>query len=404
MKTEDLYQSKNTCCGCELCVQSCPKGVIQMVEDEEGFLYPHIENNANCINCGKCLSVCPEKTPGRSGNSILKSFSYFLPDVDDLKKSASGGLATAISREFVKKGGIVYGAAYTDNYRKVKYLRASSIEELELFRGSKYVQAIKQDVYKRVRQDISSGLKVLFIGLPCEISAMYHAVSKTDNLYTISLICHGPTSQKVHRDYCNSLPNAQTPILAFSVRYKLKGWKPYFIHAEYTDGTEYNEEWTPSDYGMAFLYLKRPSCTTCRYKAGDNDFGLQSDMTLGDFHGVNKQSNQYNPWGVSQACVQTDKGEYLASLLPAGKKNEIPYSVIEITNRGLFMAIPQRGNRKRFVDDYLGKSLHEACHSSMVARTNKKIKWTNKLSRFTRVINNPSIILKRIKSVFGIRQ
>ncbi len=404
MKTEDLFIKKSDCCGCELCSQSCPKQIITMTPDEEGFLYPIIGEEANCISCGRCVSVCPNKSPGRQPVEIQNSFSFSLSEENDLKRSASGGLATAISREFVNKCGIVYGVAYTDNFRGVKYLRATSIEELEPFRGSKYVQAIKGDVYKRVRLDLNSGLKVLFIGLPCEVSAMYHAVSKIDNLYTISLICHGPTSQKVHRDFCDSLPNAKTTISSFSVRYKLKGWKPYYVHAEYVDGAEHNEEWNTSDYGMAFLYLKRPSCTTCRYKAGDTDFGLQSDMTVGDFHGVNKHSKQYNPWGVSQVCVQTDKGDYLASLLPPSTITEIPNTVIEVTNRGLFMAIPQRGNRQKFVDDYLGRSLHYACHSPMVLRTNKRIKLETRLSRIVGVVKNPSKILRRIKNSLSIKK
>ncbi len=403
MKTEDLYIKKNDCCGCELCSQVFPKQIISMEPDEEGFLYPAIKDYYNCINCGRCISVCPSKSPGRPTVVIQNSFSFSLPDDEDLKRSASGGVATAISRGFINNGGIVYGVAYSDEFRSVKYLRADTTEDLDSFRGSKYVQAIKNDVYKQVQKDLKTGLKVLFIGLPCEISAIYHAISHTDNLYTISLICHGPTSQKVHRDYCDSLPNANKSIRDFSVRYKLKGWKPYFIHAEYADGTVYNEEWEQSDYGMAFLYLKRPSCRTCRYKAKDKEFGLQSDMTVGDFHGVNKQSQQYNPWGVSQACVQTDKGEYLASLLPNNRKTEIPYSVIKITNRGLFKAIPQRGNKQRFLEDYMNHSLHYACHSPMVRRANKMTKVQLRIERVMGVLKTPSRILRKMRRVIGLK-
>ena len=35
--------NKNNCFGCEACVQICPKGAISMVEDEEGFRYPKID-------------------------------------------------------------------------------------------------------------------------------------------------------------------------------------------------------------------------------------------------------------------------------------------------------------------------------------------------------------------------
>ena len=403
MKTEDLYIKKNDCCGCELCSLLCPKQIISMEPDEEGFLYPAIKDDSKCINCGRCISVCPSKSPGRPTVVIQNSFSYSLPYDEDLKRSASGGIATAISREFIKNGGIVYGVAYSDEYRSVKYLRAATTEELEPFRGSKYVQAIKGDVYNQVQKDLKKGLKVLFIGLPCEISALYHAISNTYNLYTISLICHCPTSQKVHRDYCDSLLNANKSIRDFSVRYKLKGWKPYFIHAEYSDGAVYNEVWEQSDYGTAFLYLKRPSCSTCRYKANDKEYGLQSDMTVGDFHGVNKQSKQYNRWGVSQACIQTKKGEYLAFLLPDNRKAEIPYSVIELTNRGLFMAIPQRGNKKRFVEDYLNHSLHYACHSPMVHRANKMTRVQLKIDRVLGVFKNPSRILRKLQKAIGLK-
>ena len=146
MKTEDLFIKKNDCCGCELCSLLCPKQIISMEPDEEGFLYPAIKDDSDCINCGRCISVCPSKSPGRPTVSIQTSLSYSLPDDDDLKRSASGGIATAISREFVRKGGIVYGVAYSIDYKSVKYLRAASEEELEPFRGSKYVQAIKGDV------------------------------------------------------------------------------------------------------------------------------------------------------------------------------------------------------------------------------------------------------------------
>ena len=35
-----FFENKNECCGCTACYSICPKSAIQMVEDEEGFLYP----------------------------------------------------------------------------------------------------------------------------------------------------------------------------------------------------------------------------------------------------------------------------------------------------------------------------------------------------------------------------
>lgn len=54
-----LYERKQDCCGCSACYAICPKSAIKMVEDEEGFEYPSIEEK--CVRCGMCLKVCPIK-------------------------------------------------------------------------------------------------------------------------------------------------------------------------------------------------------------------------------------------------------------------------------------------------------------------------------------------------------
>lgn len=365
MKTNDLWSTKADCCGCELCSQACPKAIIQMVPDEEGFLYPQIESDDNCINCKRCLKICPEKSPGRNCNDIQSAHGGFINGNIDLMKSASGGFATAISREFINKNkGVVYGVAYSKGLSGAEYRRATTTEELETFRTSKYIQAHKGDIYKEIVNDLRSEFKVLFIGLPCEVSAVYHKVgSENKNLYTISLICHGPTSPKVQDDFITQLKQKNcTPITFFSVRYKLKGWKPYFIHAEYLSGKPYNKEFGVSDYGIAFQYLKRPSCYTCKYKYGNKEFGIVSDLIIGDFHAVTKDMPHYNPMGVSEACVMTEKGKELISIIKDTCFVEsIPLKKILTGNRALYESIPERKEKRLFLTIYREKGLYKAC-------------------------------------------
>lgn len=55
-----LYKCKTDCCGCTSCYSICPQKAIFMVEDEEGFEYPKIDES-KCVCCYKCVNVCPIK-------------------------------------------------------------------------------------------------------------------------------------------------------------------------------------------------------------------------------------------------------------------------------------------------------------------------------------------------------
>ena len=61
MKTTDLYEIKQKCCGCWACESVCPKSAISMQPDNEGFLYP-VVNQEKCIDCYACIRVCPVKS------------------------------------------------------------------------------------------------------------------------------------------------------------------------------------------------------------------------------------------------------------------------------------------------------------------------------------------------------
>ena len=78
------------CCGCTACYNACPKKAIEMQADQEGFLYPVIDQK-KCVDCGICDATCPiinkvEKNPEQTEGYILR-----IKNNNVLFESTSGG-------------------------------------------------------------------------------------------------------------------------------------------------------------------------------------------------------------------------------------------------------------------------------------------------------------------------
>lgn len=62
------------------------------------------------------------------------------------------------------------------------------IEELEVLRGSKYVQSELRDTFFKVKAYLKEGKNVLFTGTPCQVDGLYRYLRRNyDNLLTLDL-------------------------------------------------------------------------------------------------------------------------------------------------------------------------------------------------------------------------
>jgi len=59
-----VYLILERCKGCNLCIELCPKQVLQVSEkiNEKGYHYPEIvlDREDACVHCEFCTMVCPE--------------------------------------------------------------------------------------------------------------------------------------------------------------------------------------------------------------------------------------------------------------------------------------------------------------------------------------------------------
>ena len=182
-------QQKEDCCGCGACMQICPKQCITMTEDEEGFLYPRIDNT-QCIGCNLCEKVCPVINQ-RPVREPLHTYASIYNNDSVRKESSSGGMFTYFAEQILNKHGVVFGATYTNKW-EVIHTYIEHINELWKLRGSKYVQSYIGESYQQAEKFLKQGRFVLFCGTPCQIAGLHGYLRKAyNNLYTIDIICHG---------------------------------------------------------------------------------------------------------------------------------------------------------------------------------------------------------------------
>lgn len=240
-------------------------------------------------------------------------YAGYLTDDEKLLKSSSGGIATALSEEMIKKGGYVAGVAYSEDFRRAEYKIVNRIEDLDKLRGTKYSEAAHNNVYSDVKKLVLSGESVLFIGLPCNVAAMNKIMGDDyDNLITCELICHGPMYSKIHAEYIDYLEKRyKSRLTFFSCRYKNEKWSTSYLHAEFENGKIFEDELYSTEYGYAFYVYGRSQCYDCKFK-GDNRTG---DIMIGDFWGANPNDDFWNEKGVSAILVHSEKGlDYLKTV------------------------------------------------------------------------------------------
>mgnify|MGYP003289705840 CR=1 FL=1 len=305
--------NKENCCGCGICMHICPTGAISMCSDKEGFIYPVVKAEL-CINCGKCINQCTTvSNKGSHPSNLEEAYYAYNKNEDELREAASGGVAGALGYAFIENNGYVTGVRYTNDYKSVAFELTNRKEDVNKFKGSKYVKADLSQLYPKIKEKLDLLHPVLVIALPCEIAAVKKYLGKEyDNLYTCDLICHGPTSVKVLEKCVSELEEKyKSKTIEFSCRGKKPYWKPFYLCAKMENGEEYSRVFAESSFGKAFQIMKRPSCNVCGFKSPVT----YSDMTIGDFHGAKKDTPEYNQYGVSICFIHNDKGKALLDML-----------------------------------------------------------------------------------------
>lgn len=304
------FTDKSQCCGCTACTSICPKQAITMQPDGLGFLYPIINKN-KCIECGLCEDVCTFNSHyEKSDFSVPEVYAVRHKNISEIETSRSGAVFIALSDWILEKGGIVYGVGYTNHFRAI-HKRATTKQQRDEFKGSKYVQSDLNTVFIQIKNDLKQGLYVLFSGTPCQTSGLRSYLKKikvdVDKLFIVDLVCHGVPAPYIWRDYLTYIERKKhKKVTSVDFRDKSKcGWAAHKESFTFSDKTV-----VCSTYSDLFCkgIMFRHSCGNCYFA----NLNRPSDVTIADFWGWEKVDTEFNAddKGVSLLLINSAKGKF----------------------------------------------------------------------------------------------
>jgi len=301
---------REKCVGCGACANVCPKNAISLVPDKRGFLHPQIDENL-CVKCSLCQKKCPVNNPV-PGREIISVVGGWNRNQGTRKASTSGGVFSLLASCILKQGGAVVGVRWNDSFEPEHFM-ATSENEIEYFRGSKYVQSRTGMIYVETKKVLETGRKVLFSGTPCQIHALRLVLGKEyPNLFIVDLVCHGVPSYAFFYKHLNEVSKSHPEhITGVYLRRKDPCWDYSSVHIDFEGGQSYQELTMNDPYFCLFNkgYSLRESCHYCRY----TNLQRVSDITLSDFWNYRPDSfkTRHFAKGISCILVNSDKGQAL---------------------------------------------------------------------------------------------
>lgn len=308
--TGHIICKDSDCTGCTACTAVCPKNAITMSMDNCGFWHPII-NRLLCINCNRCNQVCPvNHAPAVYGPT--KAYAY--QNTNEVRfDSSSGGFFHAVASMVIEEGGVVCGASF-DKKMVLRHTFIENKEELEPLKRSKYVQSSLDGVFKKVKDYLADGRKVLFAGVGCQGAGLRKFIGHNENLMIIDVVCHGVPSSGLFLDWVDYLGKKYSRVTDVIFRDKSYGYITPNVKVMFENG-HYIESCRDTNIyvDLFFRHLSiRESCYSCRFKTVDR----ASDFTIGDLWRIGRYDGSMDDdRGTTVVFAHTERGVQICNAL-----------------------------------------------------------------------------------------
>ena len=304
------------CTGCSACVNSCPAGAISLCPDKHGYYRAEVDYE-KCIGCGKCMKVCPAiKLPQNNNFREPELYEFIAEDNELLYRSSSGGAFPLLAKQTFKRGGVVVGAAWREDF-SVEHIMIDKEEDLHRLQKSKYLQSYMGDAFKDVKEALEKNTFVLFSGCPCQVAGLKIFLEKDyENLIMVDLLCGNAPSTAFFQKYIKD--DFNEPLAKYGFRHKVQGWNPDCTTTTTTTTTGnviVRRGGKQDSYQRVYHnHVMCPEhCEKCIYQNAPR-FG---DITIGDFWGVSDKDKTIDVRrGISAVLCNNEKGRKFFHSIP----------------------------------------------------------------------------------------
>ena len=299
------------CTSCQVCGAVCPKEAIQIELNKDGFYRPKI-NTEKCIDCGICVKACYkyDEQINITTEDKLKDipvYAAYAKKLDILNNTTSGGVADILCKYLIEQGYTCVGVSYNKDKDIAINTIATTKEETDAFRGSKYIQSYTFSAFKEILGKNDG--KFAVFGTPCHIYALdkhLRRVKRREQFLLIDIFCHGCPSLTIWKKYVKELHQAThgEALDQIKFRSKYRGWGNFCVSAEKNNKTIYaGKKINDSFYSLFFSNLAlNDSCSDCKLRSTFE----YTDIRLGDFWG---KAYDMNHSGVSVVVPISEKGK-----------------------------------------------------------------------------------------------
>lgn len=267
--------------------------VYKKLESERKRSYEYIKTSLEqCDSMKDSIECQPRETISEFNKYELCAY---CKNQSERNLSTSGGTCARLAEMTFHKYGVVYGASYTRDFKKVHQIPVYSMNEYNKFIiGSKYsyCEPVKFD---ELKSKLDSGQFVTYIGCPCQIVALTKFLGhEYSNLLKVELLCSGTSDSKRLRRFVEELEfKYDKKVIDLNMRYNHSS-NPVIM---FEDGYKICLTGI-NTYEYFINSCRRIQCKRCKLHMGSEC----SDLTIGDFW------NQYNNGRVTDTRFSAEMG------------------------------------------------------------------------------------------------